>query len=139
MYFIKIDVPGWEHFNGLLGMVPFENGISTRHVTPQEAARIGSTLRVVEVGTDEQVGASVNMATARNISAEVTPLLQRATEEEVAVIEPKYTKDELEEIASEGGIKAVREIAKEFDVKGIEINKIIDEIMKVQLGTKEEN
>jgi hypothetical protein len=136
MFFVKIIVQGWDSYTGLLGMVPFENGISTRPVTAQEAARLGASLSIVKVDSNEQVGASVNMASARNVSAEVQAPLKHPEEESVP-IEVKYTKDRLYEIASEGGIKAVREIAKEFEVKGVEINKMIDDIMKVQLGTKE--
>ena len=139
MFFIKIDVPGYEHFTSLFCMVPFKNGVSERPVTEQEALRIGSIIKTVRLDTDEQLGASTVMANTRHMSAEVVPLrLSLAEVKEEPEVELKYTKDQLEEIASEGGIKAVREIAKEFDVKGVEISKMIDDIMKVQLGTEEE-
>jgi hypothetical protein len=138
MFKVKIDVPGWDSYTGLLGMVPFENGISTRPVTDHEATKLGALLRVVRIDSDEQIGASTIMAGSRHISAEVAPSIIATKEEEKPVKELKYSKDRLDEIASEGGIKAIREIAKEFDVKGVEISKMIEEIMQVQLGTKED-
>jgi hypothetical protein len=138
MHICKIDAVGWEHYTGLLGLVPFKNGVSERPLTPIEEVRIGASIRLVRVESNEQVGAATVMAEARNISAASAPALQTANEEPAREVELKYTKDKLEEIASEGGIKAVREIAKEFDVKGVEISKMIEDIMKVQLGTKEE-
>ena len=139
MSIVKIDVPGWEHFEGQLGMVPFKNGISQRELTPLELQRIGANIRLVKVDTDEQVGAAVTMAQSRHLSAEVKAPSKTLEEEPVKEVVLKYTKDQLEEIASEGGIKAIREIGKEFDVKGVEISKIIEEVMKVQLGTKDKN
>lgn len=138
MNIVRIAAPGWEGYSDLLGGVPFKDGVSERPLTPQEMARIGASIKLVKVDSDEQVGASTIMACSRNISAEVVPALKKASEATPKEVEPKYSKDRLEEIASEGGIKAIREIAKEFDVKGVEISKMIDEIMKVQLGTKEE-
>jgi hypothetical protein len=135
---VRIDAPGWEGFSDLLGGVPFKNGVSERELTPQEVLRLGACIRLVKVENDEQVGASTVMASSRNVSASVEEPLQKASTDQRPEVEPKYSRDKLEEIASEGGIKAIREVAKEFDVKGVEINKMIDEVMKVQLGTEEE-
>ena len=138
MHFVKIDQIGWDSYNGLLGMVPFKNGVSERPVTDVEMSRLGASIRLVKVDSDEQVGAATTMANSRHVSAEVEAPIEPVKEEPKAEVELKYTKDQLEEIASEGGIKAVRDIAKEFDVKGVEISKMIEDIMKVQLGTKDE-
>lgn len=135
MHIVKIDKEGWEAFTGSLGPVPFKNGVSERPLTEQEIGRIGASIRLVKVDSDEQVGPAVVMVDARNVSAEVKVALQ-TSEEEPEVVELKYDREKLEEIASEGGIKAVREIAKEFDVKGVEISKMIEDILKAQLGTE---
>jgi hypothetical protein len=121
MHIVRIDQQGWDFYDGLLGMVPFKNGISTRPLTDQEMSQLGASIKLVKVENDEQVGASVTMVDSRRVSAEVAPLLPTVKEDEKKV-EVKYSKDKLEEIASEGGIKAIREVAKEFDVKGVEIN-----------------
>ena len=133
MFKCKIDVPGWEMFSGMLGMVPFKNGISERELTLIEMQRIGASIRLVKVDSDEQVGASVLMAQSRNISAEVKAPSETLADAPVKEVELKYSKDALEVIASEGGIKAVREIAKEYGVKGVEINKMIDDIVAAQM------
>lgn len=139
MSIVKIDQSGWDAFTGQLGPVPFENGVSTRPLTPAEKTRLGAAIKLVEIDSGKQIGASTIMANTRHLSAQVTPTRQAPKEEPKPKVELKYTKDKLQEIASEGGIKAIREIAKEFDVKGVEINKIIDEIVKVQLGAKDED
>jgi hypothetical protein len=133
----KIDQTGWDSYTGLVGMVPFKDGISERPMTDLEIARIGASIRLVRVDSDEQVGAAVTMVKARGIAAEVkTSHTQVKSETPKAPKELKYDRDALEIVASEGGIKAVREIAKEFDVKGVEINKMIDDILKAQQGTE---
>jgi hypothetical protein len=45
MHKVRIDQIGWDSYTGLLGMVPFENGVSTRPVTDQEALRIGAIIK----------------------------------------------------------------------------------------------
>mgnify|MGYP000580744741 CR=1 FL=1 len=132
---VRIDSIGWDSYTGLLGMVPFKDGISERPLSDQEIARLGAVIRLVRVGTDEQVGAAVSMVGFKNISAEVvatSPTL--ADEEAVEEVKLEYDRDRLEEIASEGGIKAIREIAGKFDVKGVEISKMIEGIIKAQQG-----
>jgi hypothetical protein len=137
MYICKIDAIGWNCYTGLVGTVPFKDGISERPLTDQEIARLGAVIRLVRVDSDEQVGAAVTMAGIGHVSAEVvapSPTLEdEQTEQKV---ELKYDREKLLEVASEGGIKAIREIAKEFDVKGVEINRMIDDIVKAQQGTE---
>lgn len=138
MFKVRIDVPGYEYFNGSLGVVPFENGVSARPVTEKEAARLGAALRIVREDTSEQLGASVTMVSSRRLSAEIeTPIIPVEKIKRNKEVDIKYSRDTLEEIASEGGIKAIRDIAKEFDVKGVEISKIIDDVMAKQLGLGE--
>lgn len=136
MFIVKIDVPGWEHYEGLLGMVPFKNGISERPLTQIEMDRIGASIRLVKVDSDEQVGASVAMANSRNVSAEVKAPLQVA-QPEPEPVELEWDRERLEVLASEGGIKSVREVAKLYGVKGVEISKMIDEIIEAQLPKKD--
>lgn len=129
---VKIDVPGWGSFNGEMRGIPFENGVSTRELTPHEKLMLGSVIGISDIDSGKQVGAGVEMANIYNVSAEVKPV-----EKPKAVVEDKpvvleYDRDRLEEIASEGGIKAVREIAAKFNVKGVEISKMIDGIIEAQ-------
>jgi hypothetical protein len=127
---VRITVPGWDRFTGLLGVIPFEDGVSTRELIPQEKSRLGAILGIEDVDGG-QVGAGVDMAKIYNVSAEVKPV-------EPKPVAPKpekvlqYNREKLEAIAEEGGIKAIREIAAKFDVKGVEISKIIDEVIEAQ-------
>jgi hypothetical protein len=136
MSFVRIDQKGWETFTGLLGPVLFENGVSKRELTPNELARLGASVKLVTLEGDKQVGAATIMANSRHVSAAVKPVVKPKVER-AEPIQLKYDKDKLEEIASEGGIKAVREVAKEFGVKGVEISKMIDDIVTAQLEPKE--
>jgi hypothetical protein len=144
---VRIDEPGWSSFSDWLGSVQFENGVSTRELTEREIAVIASNLKIVKVDTDEQIGLAVTMANTSHLSAEVKVALQRAPEPKVTIetsdVPPttfhpikvesaKHTKESLEALADEGGIKAVRKIADEYDVKGVQIAKMIDEILEAQ-------
>lgn len=142
MNYVKIDVRGYEHFNDDLGGVPFEKGISTRPLTPNEIARLGASIRLVIVDSDEQVGPGVDIVNAikANSPAEVVKPLRTAEEARTEAIEPlEYDRDRLEAIASEGGIKAIREVAAKFGVKGVQISQLIDNIIKVQEDKIKEN
>lgn len=133
MFKVRIDRKGYDKFNGTLGFVEFENGVSVRPLTEREVAVIGASIRLVRVDTDEQVGQGVKIKEGTKASAEVKKPLAKASDAKPVEAKPlKYDKDKLEEIASEGGIKAIREIAKEFDVKGVEISKMIDGILEAQ-------
>lgn len=144
MHKVKVDMVGFEHYTGLLGSVPFTNGISDRPITDDEASRLGASVKLVKVDNNEQVGAATIMANARNLQKEAKPVeaapvekpRAREAEKQVAKVALEYDRDKLEEIASEGGIKAVRKIADTFDVKGVQINALIEGILEAQ--TKED-
>lgn len=135
MFLVRIDKAGWETFSGQLGLVPFKDGVSTRPLTDIEMRQIGASIRIVRLESNEQVGPAVAMVDARSVSAEVkTPLPTVAeTEPEVAL---EYDRDTLEKLADEGGIKAVREIAAKFGVKGVGIDKMIEDILEAQRNPK---
>ena len=128
---VRINVPGWEKFTGLLGVVPFEDGVSVRELVPEEKARIGSIIGIEDVDGG-QVGAGVEMAKIHGAKAPVAAPAPKPEPKPEAPAELKYNREKLEAIAEEGGIKAIRKIADEFDVKGVEISKMIDEIVEAQ-------
>lgn len=131
MFLVRIDKAGWETFTGQLGMVPFENGVSTRPLTEIEMRQIGASIRIVRLESDEQVGPAVTMVNARSVSAEVKTPLPTVEEEPEVTLE--FDRDALEKLADEGGIKAVREVAAKFNVKGVGIDKMIDDILAAQI------
>lgn len=137
MFKVRIDRPGYDKFNGTLGFVEFKDGISVRPLTDREIQQIGASIRLARVDTDEQVGLGVRIQQNRKMSAEVKKQLPKASEKKEEVKPLKYDRDKLDEIASEGGIKAIREVAKEFDVKGVEISKMIEDILEAQAPKSE--
>ena len=132
MNLVSIDQKGWEKYTGYLGMVPFENGVSTRPLTDIEMRQIGASIRLVNVESDEQVGPSVTMVNARAVSAEVKAPLPTVAEKPEVTLE--FDRDALEKLADEGGIKAVREVAAKFGVKGVGIDKMIEDTLEAQLN-----
>lgn len=141
---IRITVPGWDSFSGLFGTVEFENGVSVRDVTEQEALRIGANLNVVRIDTDEQVGAAavdnskIEAPTIEDADrthekpkpkeTKVVNVVKEEKEDET----PSFTKEQLELIADKKGIKGIREIAAMFDVKGVQIAQLIEGILQAQ-------
>lgn len=132
MFKIRIDVNGFDKYTGLLGTVHFTDGVSDREVTQDEYHRLGAIMKMVRADTDEQVGATITMAQSRNVSAEVVAPSKTAEEETLEAVEAKYSRDALELIAEKDGLKGIRKIAEEFNVKGVQISKMIDDIVKAQ-------
>lgn len=146
---LKITEQGWEGFNGELGMVAFEDGVSIRDVTPIEANIISGAMRVVAVETGESVGALCLDADAMNRPAHTTSLKTLAeilAEREAGVkvlaqiMAPNesktYTKEELEGVADKSGIAGLREIGDAMDVKSASISGLIDAILAKQTPTE---
>lgn len=133
MYKVRIDSVGFEYFTGLLGQVPFTNGVSDRELTDGETSRLGASVRLVRLDNDEQVGAATDIVNARNVQAKVAPVEKAPVEAaKQPAKELKYSKEYLENLAQEGGIKAVRKVGDEFGVKNVQISSLIDEIIEAQ-------
>jgi hypothetical protein len=134
---IKIDVPGWEAFDGYMGTLEFKQGVSVRDATPMEIARLGANIRITEVGNDEQVGPSTVMVNTRHVSAKLEAALETESNEQASQdAETGYTEDRLNEIADAGGIKALRKVAADFGVKGVSIAEMVKEILEAQKKAK---
>jgi hypothetical protein len=134
MFKVRVDVKGFDKYTGLLGTVNFTNGVSDREVTDLECARLGAIMRIVRLDTDEQVGASTNMVKSRDVPAEVKEPMAVEVEPK-AKAEPaplKYTKETLDAMAEADGMKAIRKIADEYGIKGVQISKMIEEIIEAQ-------
>jgi len=130
---IKIDVAGWESFDGYMGTLEFKQGVSVREATPMEIARLGANIRITKVGSDEQIGPSTTMVDTRHVSAVVEVALERESDEPTSEdATGGYTEDSLNEIADAGGIKALRKVAAEFGVKGVSIADMVKEILEAQ-------
>lgn len=146
---VRIAISGWETYTGLLGGVPFVNGVSERDLTALELGKVGATIAVLDVETGEQVGPSTivnghiqapTVRYSRDEGEQETKSIPVAEviEEEVVDISDVhfYTKEELEEVANKGGIKAIRDIATGYDVRGVQIIQLINGILQAQTNLK---
>lgn len=54
---VRITSKGWENFTGTFGFqAVFKDGVSVDDLNPRQIARIGSTVRIVDSETGQQVG-----------------------------------------------------------------------------------
>ena len=134
MTIIKIDVPGYESFDGSLGTLEFKGGVSVRGATEMEIRRIGANIRIVKVEDNEQIGPATIMVDTRHVSAVVEVALQREPEEPAKeeTVDGEYTEEQLIEAGEKGGIKAIRAIADKFGIKGVSISDMIAKILEAQ-------
>lgn len=87
---VRIVSPGWETFTGSMGhRAMFKDGVSVEPLTFRQIARIGSSLKIVDVETGDQVGPSASIVAARFEDIDVQPNTQvqheqKAIDDEVA-------------------------------------------------------
>lgn len=153
---MKIDKQGWDKYTGLLGMVPFKDGVSERELTDREADIIGATIRLVDVKSEKQVGAAVKMFRSDKGNGKGKPKIDDPivepdppvfdepdpipdpTPTPTPIPDEGPTQESLEKIADEGGIKAIREVGNKYGVKGVEISKMIEDILEATKNEKAE-
>jgi hypothetical protein len=140
---LRLTQGGFENYTGQMGVVWFENGLSTTDVLPIDGIRISAAIGATwEDGTAANVGdmylnsmdvpAHVGMGTINTMSFEpVAPVPQQSETKAVASGET-YTEESLAKIADEKGITGIREVADQFGVKGTSIVGLIAAIMKAQ-------
>lgn len=146
--YVRLVNPAWANHNGLFGMVPFENGRSTRPVTRHEADVLAALTRV-ETEEGDAVGLAHRLIDGATLPAPVLAPLARQTEAEAAAeksaaakevgtgqpeeaVVKVYTIEELKAVADAKGISGLREIAKPLGVKGRAINELLTEIVREQ-------
>lgn len=144
---LRLTAPGFEEYNGQMGVIMFENGLSTTDVLPVDAIRIAGVM-----GAEWEDGSAANVGQMYlNAMDTPAPALQeqRGKSEEVresahaqrhekaevkdviVTAQPAlYTREQLAAIADKDGIAGLRDIGAEFGVKGNSINGLIDGIMK---------
>lgn len=149
---IRITQAGFENYNGQMGILFFENGLSTNPVPFKDANRLSATLLCeFEDGTscnpaqrlldtagqeapqaretfDEQPGAATAAPAAR-----VTPVVE--LQDQPAA---QYTVVQLEEIADSKGIQGLRDIATPLGIKSNSITGLIAELIKAGVAQKGE-
>lgn len=146
---LRLTQGGFENYTGQMGVVWFENGLSTTDVLPIDGIRISAAIGATwEDGTASNVGdmylnnmdvpAHVGVGTINTMSIE--PEAPAPQQGEVNVIAPStvYTEEMLAKIADEKGIAGIREVGDQFGVKGTSIVGLIAAILKAQVKPQSE-
>lgn len=146
---IKITAKGWETFSSHLCQVKFQDGVS-EHALPRLmidriAALVQCELLDEEGNPAGQAGGAARYVNSKPIRAEVKPALERMTEDQVkderrealerALKNPAqklYSEKELQDLADKEGIKGLRVIGDLWNVRERSINKLIEEILRIQ-------
>lgn len=133
---VKLHQSGFESYTGQMGVVQFENGVSTDHVSPFDALRVagamqarwedGSEINLAATSITKNDLSADSAAESTRIEAHAESYAQApetpanasssvGVEGEGKAVE--YTAEQFDAIASEG-IAAVREIADKYGIKG---------------------
>lgn len=140
---LRLTAPGWETYTGQMGVMFFENGLSTTDVLPLDAVRVAGVIGAEwEDGTPANVSQiyldNAHTAAPSETAAEAVPEAVAETTVEPVRDAKTYTEDELAAIADENGINGLREIATPLGVKGNSIRGLINGILKTAAAPKAE-
>lgn len=139
---IKLTQEGWAGYTGQMGVLQFEDGVSTTDVPFRDAARMSAVMncefedgsscnpaqRLLDtMGQAAVVGRETEVETVAPPVSTVVPSL---TEQPVNVKGAEYTVAELEEIADAKGIVGLRDIATPLGIKSNSITGLIAELTK---------
>ncbi len=129
---LRLTQSGFETYNGQMGVIMFENGVSVDDVLPVDAIRMSAVM-----GAEWENGSPSNVAQIYLDNMNTPATSEAAVEQEATTTEPvelkepqnTYTKEDLEKIADTGGITALREIAEPLGLKGNSIGGMIKAIL----------
>jgi hypothetical protein len=131
--FIRIIESGYEGFTGDFGVIPFENGVSTREVSEKEAMRISNIIRV------ERLDGTNPSASQRVLESQRTEMAVIAAQAPKALIEEEeprkrrlYTVAELGAIADARGMTGLREISGPLGIRSRSVSDLIAQIIDKQ-------
>lgn len=137
---LKLTAAGFETYTGQMGVVWFEDGLSTDDVLPVDAVRIAGVM-----GAEWEDGTSANVSQIY-LDNMNTPAVQgmadkqsepTSVKKENLVSTVQYTEDELAAIADKNGIVGLRAIAEPMGIKGQSIKSLIEGILKATAPVKE--
>jgi hypothetical protein len=138
---VRLAESGWAGYNGHVGTVLFQDGVSVEPVSFREQQIIGGIIRIESMDDGEegaQLGPSAELLRSRDIDAGHDRVSAADTgvaagpHGEVRLAAERYTRDELEAIADRRGITGLRDIAMPYGIKGRSINELIGEILDMQ-------
>lgn len=137
---LRLMQEGFASYNGQMGVLVFEDGLSTTNVLPVDAVRIGA---VMLCAWEDGASASVAQAIIDNAHTPA-PLLEGGAAEHdrqagvdtaldalVASGRAAWTASELASIADEGGIKGLRVVTDAAGVKGNSIKDLITNMIAI--------
>lgn len=137
---LKLTAAGFETYTGQMGVVWFEDGLSTDDVLPVDAVRIAGVM-----GAEWEDGTSANVSQIY-LDNMNTPAVQgmadkqsepTSVKKENLVSTVQYTEDELAAIADKDGIVGLRAIAEPMGIKGQSIKSLLEGILKATAPVKE--
>ena len=141
---IRLTQPGFEKYNGQMGLLDFVEGLSIGDVTQMQAVRLGAVMLVewegggnpsvtqsildnsntaAPVFSSENDGLSHDIAAGALAGAAITSLLP-------AVDVARFSREQLEAIADKDGITGLRDIADPRNIKSNSIKELIEAILK---------
>lgn len=143
---LRLTQPGYENFTAQMGVLFFENGLSTTDVKPVDAVRVAAQfLCEWEDGSSASVAQSIldhSHATTLTIPQvqDADQALAQAHADAGAVasannakgVEKTYTEEQLAAIADEKGIKGLRAIAEPLGIKAHSITDLVKAILEKQ-------
>ena len=134
---IRLMQPDFQHYSGPIGLVNFENGVSTEAVSWIEAGRIGAIMSIEdanEPGFQISPAAEMTRHLDRTSDDKMVKALHAGTHvnAEGAAVMERYTREELEDIADKQGLSGVRELARRWGRTGRSILECINETLDAQ-------
>lgn len=144
---VRLTQPGFQKYTGQMGVVFFQDGLSTDHVAERDAIRMAAVMNC-EWEDGSNLSPSQNVINTLKNAAPVQKAL--TTGEDGASTEPKtdeppappaetpkWTREELEALADAQGIQGLRQIADPAGIKGRSITEMIEAIVNAGLPKSE--
>lgn len=131
---LRLTEPGFEAYTAQLGVIFFQDGLSTDHVSVLDATRLGASMRCEwENGAPTNVSQIYldNMNTPAPMPGQVVVLAGAEATPEVT--KTVWTVTALSEIADKDGIAGLRVIADPMGLKGNSISGLMEQIVSAQL------
>lgn len=146
---VRLTQPGFQNYTGQLGVIFFEDGLSTDVVSKMDAMRLAA---VMNAEWEDGSGMSPTQAIIDKADTPAPVLTERergtdeqpgeqggegaSTEEQTDSAE--FTREQLEQIADSRGIAGLREIAAPKGIKANSVEKLIERLLNPQAPVSEE-
>jgi hypothetical protein len=151
---LRLTQPGFEGYSAQMGVVFFENGLSTTDVSPHDAIRMAAVMGCEwEDGSPANVGqmyldgmnapapSDQEQRDAHGSDADGSSTDDSGEQGSGDVVKQagvSYTEEQLAAIADDKGITGLRDIADPLGIKGNSIRGLIDAIVKAAGAPKTE-